>query len=94
MTITSRTVEPGIVAVTVDYPPVNAIPSRGWFELADTIPAAGREMATHVAEPADSRPLQSWIGSTLAEEFDLEGPADQAKEFADLLLGGGPPGAA
>ena len=51
------------------------------------------EMATHVAEPADSRPLQSWIGSTLAEEFDLEGTADQAREFADLLLGSGPPGA-
>ncbi|HLS00305.1 MAG TPA: enoyl-CoA hydratase, partial [Mycolicibacillus parakoreensis] len=27
MPITSTTVEPGIVAVTVDYPPVNAIPS-------------------------------------------------------------------
>ena len=48
MTITSSTVEPGIVAVTVDYPPVNAIPSRGWFELADVITAAGRDMATHV----------------------------------------------
>ena len=48
MTISSRTVEPGIVAVTVDYPPVNAIPSRGWFELADTITAVGREMSTHV----------------------------------------------
>ena len=48
MTITSSTVEPGIVAVTVDFPPVNAIPSRGWFELADAITAAGRDMATHV----------------------------------------------
>jgi hypothetical protein len=50
------------------------------------------EVATHVAEPADSRLLQSWIGSTLAEEFDLEGTADQAQEFADLLLDGGPAG--
>jgi hypothetical protein len=50
------------------------------------------EVATHVAEPADSRLLQSWIGSTLAEEFDLEGTADQAKEFADLLLEGGATG--
>ena len=48
MPITSATVEPGIVAVTVDYPPVNAIPSRGWFELADAITAAGRDMDTHV----------------------------------------------
>jgi len=48
MPITSSTVEPGIVAVTVDYPPVNAIPSRGWFELADTITAAGADMQTRV----------------------------------------------
>lgn len=48
MPITSSTVEPGIVAVTVDYPPVNAIPSRGWFELADVITAVGRDMATRV----------------------------------------------
>lgn len=48
MSITSSTVEPGIVAVTVDYPPVNAIPSKGWFTLADAITEAGRDMATHV----------------------------------------------
>ena len=47
MTITSRTVEPGIVAVTVDYPPVNAIPSRGWFELGEVLTAAGDDRATH-----------------------------------------------
>ena len=51
------------------------------------------EVATHVAEPAESRHLQSWIGSTLAEEFDLEGTAEHAKEFADLLIGDGPEGA-
>src|ERR1700742_3714541 len=45
MTITSRTVEPGIVAVTVDFPPVNAIPSRGWFELGGGLPAAGNGQA-------------------------------------------------
>ncbi|MGH3595350.1 MAG: enoyl-CoA hydratase, partial [Mycobacterium sp.] len=39
MTITSNTTEPGIVAVTVDFPPVNAIPSRGWFELAEALTA-------------------------------------------------------
>src|SRR6201981_3204502 len=48
MTITSTVTEPGIVSVTVDYPPVNAIPSRGWFELADVITAAGHDSATHV----------------------------------------------
>jgi enoyl-CoA hydratase len=48
MTITTKTVEPGIVSVTVDYPPVNAIPSKGWFELGDTITAVGRDQNTHV----------------------------------------------
>src|SRR6478752_3886093 len=48
MTITTTSAEPGIVSVTVDYPPVNAIPSRGWFELADAITAAGRDQSTHV----------------------------------------------
>ena len=51
------------------------------------------EMATHMAEPAESRHLQSWIGSTLAEEFDLEGTAGQVPEFADLLVSDGPEGA-
>ncbi len=48
MPITPTTTEPGIVAVTVDYPPVNAIPSRGWFELADAITKAGEDQQTRV----------------------------------------------
>ena len=48
MPITSTLTEPGIVSVTVDYPPVNAIPARGWFELADTITKAGEDPETHV----------------------------------------------
>lgn len=48
MTITSSTVEPGVVAVTIDYPPVNAIPSKGWFDLADQVTSAGRDRNTHV----------------------------------------------
>ena len=42
---TTSSVRPGIVSVTADYPPVNAIPSRGWFELADAITAAGRDLS-------------------------------------------------
>ena len=38
MTITTKTVEPGIVSVTVDYPPVNAIPSRGGSNSATPSP--------------------------------------------------------
>jgi len=38
----------GIAVVTVDYPPVNALPVQGWFDLADAITAAGRDPKTHV----------------------------------------------
>ncbi|MER7518257.1 enoyl-CoA hydratase family protein [Streptomyces sp. NPDC126499] len=39
---TSRPDE-GVARVTVDFPPVNALPVRGWFELADAVRAAGRD---------------------------------------------------
>jgi enoyl-CoA hydratase len=48
MTIAHTVTEPGIVSVTVDYPPVNAIPSRGWFDLADAVTKAGQNPETHV----------------------------------------------
>src|SRR6201991_5394440 len=48
MAIITKSVEPGIVSVTVDYPPVNAIPSRGWFELGEKITKAGQDPETHV----------------------------------------------
>ena len=38
----------GITTVTIDYAPVNAIPSKGWFELADAILDAGKDLNTHV----------------------------------------------
>jgi enoyl-CoA hydratase len=34
--------------LTVDYPPVNALPVAGWFELADALDDAGRDPGTHV----------------------------------------------
>ena len=48
MGITSTSNGGGITTVTVDYPPVNALPSAAWFELAETILAAGRDRDTHV----------------------------------------------
>ncbi|HJQ43010.1 MAG TPA: enoyl-CoA hydratase family protein [Jatrophihabitantaceae bacterium] len=38
----------GVTAVTVDYPPVNALPVQGWFDLGDALLAAGRDPDTHV----------------------------------------------
>jgi enoyl-CoA hydratase len=37
-----------IAVITIDFPPVNAVPVRGWFDLARTVSDAGRDPATHV----------------------------------------------
>jgi enoyl-CoA hydratase len=34
---------PGIAEVVVDYPPVNALPVAGWYELAEVIRGAGND---------------------------------------------------
>ena len=44
----SRTLSDGIADVVIDVPPVNALNTAGWFELADTVKAAGRDPATRV----------------------------------------------
>ena len=38
----------GIAEVVVDVPPVNALTVAAWFELADTITAAGKDLETRV----------------------------------------------
>ncbi len=35
----------GIAEVVIDFPPVNALPVRGWFELADALAAAAADPA-------------------------------------------------
>ena len=44
----SHTVAEGIAEVVVDYPPVNALPVAGWFELADTVRRLGHDPAVRV----------------------------------------------
>jgi enoyl-CoA hydratase len=48
MGISSSHTENGIIEVTIDYPPVNAIPSGGWFELAKAITQAGEDRDARV----------------------------------------------
>src|SRR5689334_13351389 len=36
-------VEAGVALVVIDAPPVNALDVRGWFDLAETITALGRD---------------------------------------------------
>jgi enoyl-CoA hydratase/carnithine racemase len=33
----------GVATVLIDFPPVNALPAQGWFELADAVTAAGHD---------------------------------------------------
>jgi enoyl-CoA hydratase len=38
----------GIAELIIDFPPVNALPAQGWFELADAVTEAGADPATRV----------------------------------------------
>ncbi|MFI1828629.1 enoyl-CoA hydratase family protein [Streptomyces sp. NPDC020412] len=42
-TVSITSTAPGVRTVTVDHPPVNALPVRAWYELADAVRAAGRD---------------------------------------------------
>jgi enoyl-CoA hydratase len=46
--ISSTVDERGIAEIVVDHPPVNALPVAGWFELAETVRAAGADRAVRV----------------------------------------------
>ena len=46
MSVSTSSPEKGIRLVTVDHPPVNALPVTGWFALADAVRAAGRDPGT------------------------------------------------
>jgi len=46
----------GVAEVVIDYPPVNALPVRGWFDLADAISRAGQDPSVRaVILAADGR---------------------------------------
>lgn len=44
------------------------------------------EVATHYAEPQAARKLQAWVGSTVSEEYDMEGTKEEFGDFADFLI--------
>ncbi|MEV6291512.1 enoyl-CoA hydratase family protein [Streptomyces sp. NPDC051896] len=43
MGVSTSVPEEGVAVVTVDFPPVNALPVRGWYALADSVRAAGAD---------------------------------------------------
>ncbi|MEU8842852.1 enoyl-CoA hydratase family protein [Streptomyces roseus] len=46
MGVSTSSPDRGVTLVTVDFPPVNALPVQGWYELADALRAAGRDPGT------------------------------------------------
>jgi enoyl-CoA hydratase/carnithine racemase len=44
----THSVTDGVAEVVIDFPPVNALPVAGWFELADTVRGLGRDPAVRV----------------------------------------------
>lgn len=48
MAVRRERVEGSIEVVTVDCPPVNALPVRGWFDLAEAVRRAGDDGDVHV----------------------------------------------
>ncbi|MEV4504069.1 enoyl-CoA hydratase family protein [Streptomyces klenkii] len=45
MSVSTSRPEPAVAVVTVDFPPVNALPVQGWYDLAAAVGAAGADPA-------------------------------------------------
>ncbi|MCG5219995.1 enoyl-CoA hydratase family protein [Streptosporangium sp. KLBMP 9127] len=48
MGISTTNHDDGIAEIVMDLPPVNALPVRGWFDLAHAVRSAGRDQRTRV----------------------------------------------
>ncbi|MFK4102356.1 enoyl-CoA hydratase family protein [Streptomyces sp. NPDC019531] len=63
----------GIAVVTVDFPPVNALPVDGWFALADAVRTAGRDPGVRcVVLAAEGRGFNAGVD---IKELQARGPA-------------------
>ena len=48
MGVTSTLHDDGVRVITMDYPPVNALPVQGWYDVAAALDEASRDLQTHV----------------------------------------------
>ncbi|MFF5186314.1 enoyl-CoA hydratase family protein [Streptomyces sp. NPDC000345] len=73
MGVSTSSPEKGISLVTVDFPPVNALPVAGWFALADAVRAAGRDPETRcVVLTAEGRGFNAGVD---IKEIQTRGPS-------------------
>src|SRR3954469_20731299 len=72
MGVSTSSPEKGISVITADYPPVNALPVRGWFELADAVRTAGRDPGVRcVVLAAEGRGFNAGVD---IKEIQAQGP--------------------
>ena len=52
----------GVAEVVIDFPPVNALPAQGWFDLADAVAAAGADPAVRAvcSPPRAAASARAW----------------------------------
>ncbi|MES5822929.1 enoyl-CoA hydratase family protein [Streptomyces sp. RG80] len=63
----------GVAVVTVDFPPVNALPVDGWFALADAVRSAGRDPRVRcVVLAAEGRGFNAGVD---IKEIQAQGPS-------------------
>ncbi|WP_327716510.1 enoyl-CoA hydratase family protein [Streptomyces sp. NBC_00490] len=63
----------GVAVVTVDFPPVNALPVDGWFALADAVRGAGRDPRVRcVVLAAEGRGFNAGVD---IKEIQTQGPS-------------------
>lgn len=48
MGVTSTLRDDGVRVITMDFPPVNALPVQGWYDVAAALDEVGRDLDTHV----------------------------------------------
>src|SRR3954467_15064731 len=73
-----QSLDEGVAEVVVDYPPVNALPVAGWFELADTVRRLGdRNAVNAIVLRAEGRGFNAGV--------DIK--EMQATEGFDALIG-------
>ncbi|KOV60443.1 enoyl-CoA hydratase family protein [Streptomyces sp. MMG1121] len=62
MGVSTSAPEEGIAVVTVDFPPVNALPVQGWYDLATAVRAAGADPKVRcVVLTADGRGFNAGV---------------------------------
>ncbi|GAA3118074.1 enoyl-CoA hydratase family protein [Streptomyces rameus] len=62
MGVSTSAPEEGVAVVTVDFPPVNALPVRGWYDLAAAVRAAGADPEVRcVVLTADGRGFNAGV---------------------------------